>query len=64
MLQTTDTHLQLGTTEPVDEHHLHHLATLRGLDDVRAGRVISQTEMRAWAHSLNTDNPLPPPFTR
>ena len=60
LLLTTDTHPKLGT-EPADEHHL---ATLRGLEDVRAGKVISQVKMRAWANSLNTVNPLPPPFTR
>lgn len=35
--------------------------TLAGLADIDAGRVISHERMVAWAESLGTDNPLPPP---
>ena len=37
--------------------------TLAGLADVNAGRFVSHEEMSAWADSLNTDAPLPPPFS-
>jgi len=36
--------------------------TLEGLADVDAGRVIDDATVRAWAESLNTDNPLPLPL--
>ncbi|WP_159586314.1 CopG family ribbon-helix-helix protein [Chelativorans xinjiangense] len=35
--------------------------TLEGLADVDAGRVIPHEAVQAWADSLDTDNPLPPP---
>ena len=35
--------------------------TLQALDDVDAGRVIDHDAVRAWADSLATDRPLPPP---
>jgi RNA polymerase sigma-70 factor (ECF subfamily) len=31
------------------------------LDDVDAGRVIDHQAIQAWADSLGTDTPLPPP---
>jgi predicted transcriptional regulator len=36
-------------------------ATLRGLADIEAGRVISHDAMKRWLLSWVTDNPLPPP---
>ena len=36
--------------------------TLEALADVDAGRVISHQAVLAWAESLDTDNPLPPPL--
>lgn len=35
--------------------------TLEALADVDAGRVIDHRAVQAWADSLDTDNPLPPP---
>jgi predicted transcriptional regulator len=35
--------------------------TLEGLADVDAGRVVSHEAVQAWADSLDTDSPLPPP---
>lgn len=37
--------------------------TLQGLADIDAGRTVSHEKMVAWADSLGTDNPLPPPFS-
>jgi predicted transcriptional regulator len=45
----------------VDQEEERHLMTLEALADVDAGRVIDQQAVRAWADSLNTDTPLPPP---
>jgi predicted transcriptional regulator len=41
-----------------------HQATLEGLADVDAGRVIDHEAMLAWAESLATDTPLPPPLPK
>jgi predicted transcriptional regulator len=38
-----------------------HLLTLEALADVDAGRVIDHAEVKAWAASLGTANPLPAP---
>jgi len=38
--------------------------TLEGLADVDAGRLIDHDDMVAWANSLATDKPLPPPVPR
>ena len=38
-----------------------HRSTLEGLADVDAGRLIDHATVKAWAHSLDTDAPLPPP---
>ncbi|MBN9361304.1 MULTISPECIES: ribbon-helix-helix protein, CopG family [unclassified Devosia] len=38
--------------------------TLEGLADVDAGRLIDHEDMVAWANSLGTDKPLPPPLPR
>ncbi|WP_404295259.1 CopG family ribbon-helix-helix protein (plasmid) [Microvirga sp. RSM25] len=35
--------------------------TLEALADVDAGRVIDHQAVQAWADSLDSDNPLPPP---
>jgi len=34
---------------------------LEAMEDVDAGRVIDHQAVRAWADSLGTDTPLPPP---
>lgn len=36
-------------------------ATLRGLADIEAGRVISHEAVKRWLLSWSTDNELPPP---
>jgi predicted transcriptional regulator len=38
-----------------------HRMTLEGLADVDAGRVVDHAAVEAWARSLETDTPLPPP---
>jgi predicted transcriptional regulator len=35
--------------------------TLEGLADVDAGRVMDHSPVQAWADSLASDHPLPPP---
>lgn len=35
--------------------------TLEALGDVDAGRLISDHDVQAWADSLSSDAPLPPP---
>ena len=37
------------------------LLTLEALADVDAGNVFDHEAVRAWADSLDTENPLPPP---
>ena len=37
------------------------VATLRGLADFEAGRVISHEAIKRWFLSWGTDKPLPPP---
>jgi predicted transcriptional regulator len=38
--------------------------TLEALDDVDAGRVINHQAVQAWADSLSSDEPVPPPVAR
>ncbi len=45
----------------VDQEEERHRMTLEALEDVVSGRVIDHQAMRAWADSLGSDNPLPPP---
>ena len=45
----------------VDQEEERHRMTLEALDDVKAGRLIDHHAIRAWADSLGTDKPLPPP---
>lgn len=45
----------------VDQEEERHRMTLEALEDVDAGRVIDHRAVRAWADSLGTDKPLPPP---
>ena len=42
------------------EEHRHRL-TLEALDDVDSGRLVSDRAVQAWADSLDTGAPLPPP---
>lgn len=45
----------------VDQEEERHRMTLDALADVDAGHLIDHQAMQAWADSLGTDNPLPPP---
>lgn len=45
----------------VDLEEERHRMTLEALADVDAGRLIDHRDMVAWADSLGTENPLPPP---
>lgn len=45
----------------VDQEEARHRLTLEALADVDAGRVIEHEAVQAWADSLGTDRPLPPP---
>lgn len=45
----------------IDQEEERHKLTLEAMDDVDAGRVIDHASVLAWADSLSTDNPLPPP---
>ena len=45
----------------VDQEEKRHRMTLEALADVDAGRVIDHQAIQAWADSLGTDTPLPPP---
>ena len=45
----------------VDQEEERHRMTLDALIDVDAGRVIDHQRMQAWADSLTSDTPLPPP---
>ncbi|WP_369062086.1 ribbon-helix-helix domain-containing protein [Caulobacter sp. 73W] len=45
----------------VDLEDERHRMTLLALADVDAGRLIEQDAVSAWAASLQTDKPLPPP---
>lgn len=47
----------------VDLEEERHRMTLEALADVDAGRVIDHQAIQAWADSLGTDKPLPPPVT-
>jgi len=38
--------------------------TLEALGDVDAGRIIDHQAVQAWADSLSSDEPLPPPMAR
>lgn len=45
----------------VDQEEERHRMTLEALADVDADRVIDPQTIQAWADSLGTDKPLPPP---
>jgi predicted transcriptional regulator len=45
----------------VDLQEERHRMTLEALADVDAGRVVDQEAVQAWADSLSTEKPLPPP---
>lgn len=45
----------------LDQEEERHRMTLEALADVDAGRVIGHQVIQAWAASLNSRKPLPPP---
>jgi predicted transcriptional regulator len=45
----------------VDQEEERRRLTLEALADVDAGHVIDHAAVQAWAASLDTDHPLPPP---
>ncbi|MCF6211857.1 MAG: ribbon-helix-helix domain-containing protein [Gammaproteobacteria bacterium] len=45
----------------VDQEEERHRLTLEALADVDHGNVIEHQAVQAWAKSLDTDTPLPPP---
>lgn len=45
----------------VDLEEERHRMTLDALSDVDAGRLVDHAKVMAWADSLSTDAPLPPP---
>lgn len=45
----------------IDQEEERYRLTLEALDDVDAGRVIDHQTVQAWADSLGTKKPLPPP---
>lgn len=38
--------------------------TREAIEEVKAGKVVSDAAMREWIESLDTDTPLPPPHLR
>jgi len=46
----------------VDQEEERRRLTLEAMADVDAGRVIDHQSMLAWADSLDSDRPLPPPI--
>lgn len=53
--------MKQALTAWVDQEEERHRMTLDALADVDAGRVIDHQAVQAWADSLDTDRPLPPP---
>lgn len=45
----------------IEQEEERHRLTLEALADVDAGRVIDHQAVQAWADSLGTTRPLPPP---
>jgi predicted transcriptional regulator len=45
----------------IDQEEERHRLTLEALADVDTGRVIEHSAVHAWADSLDTERPLPPP---
>ncbi|MBC8123995.1 MAG: ribbon-helix-helix protein, CopG family [Gemmatimonadaceae bacterium] len=45
----------------VEQEESRYRMTLEGLSDVDAGLTVDHAAVEAWAASLDTDSPLPPP---
>lgn len=46
----------------LDQEEERHRLTLEALADVDAGRLVDHQAVQAWAESLDSDTPLPPPL--
>lgn len=46
----------------VDVQSYHDRMTLEGIEDIKAGRFVSDERVAEWIDSLDTDNPLPVPL--
>ena len=46
----------------LDQEEERHRLTLEALADVDAGRLVDHQAVQAWAESLDSDNPTPPPL--
>lgn len=53
--------MKQALTAWVDLEEERHRMTLEALDDVDRGRLLDHQAILAWADSLDTDKPLPPP---
>lgn len=53
--------LQQALVDWIDREEERTRLTFEGLADVDAGRVIDHPIVQAWANSLDSDHPLPPP---
>jgi predicted transcriptional regulator len=53
--------MKQALTAWIDQEEERHRLTLEALADVDAGRVIDHQSILAWADSLSTESPLPPP---
>jgi predicted transcriptional regulator len=53
--------LQQALLDWIDREEERTRLTLEGLADVDAGGVVDHSAVQAWADSLDSDHPLPPP---
>lgn len=53
--------MKQALTAWVDQEEERHQLTLEALADVDARRLIDHATVMAWADSLSSDDPLPPP---
>jgi hypothetical protein len=56
LLREIESHQPSGTILDVRT-----ILTLEALEDIEAGRLIDHADVKAWAESLGTANPLPLP---
>jgi predicted transcriptional regulator len=54
--------LQRALVDWIDREEERTRLTLEGLADVDAGRLVDHSAVQAWANSLDSDHPLPPPL--
>jgi len=56
--------LQQALVDWIDREEERARLTWEGLADVDAGRAVDHSFVQAWANSLDSDHPLPPPRLR